>query len=131
MLRIIVEECLNNTTNLLCCFIEFMKTFNIVPRTNLWNRLEELKVRFDLRVVVVRLYANVLAKLRNTKAWSEEIKCNIGVRQACPLSTTLFGIYIDKLEDCLEDEGCVYLTLDDTVIILILYIDDSVLMDMS
>jgi hypothetical protein len=43
-LRIIAEECHNNKTNLLCCFIDFRKAFDTVPRTNLWNRLEELKV---------------------------------------------------------------------------------------
>jgi hypothetical protein len=35
--------------------------------TNLWNRLEEIKVPFQLRVVVIRLYKNVISKFRNTK----------------------------------------------------------------
>jgi hypothetical protein len=117
-----VEECHNNKTNLLCCFIDFRKYFDIVPRTNLWNRLEEIKVPFKLRVVVVRLYENVISKFRNTEGWSEEINCNIGVKQGCPLSPTLFGIYIDKLEDCLEEVGCVGLTLIGIVIILLLYV---------
>jgi hypothetical protein len=33
MRRINVEECQNNKTNLLCCFIDFRKYFDIVPRT--------------------------------------------------------------------------------------------------
>jgi hypothetical protein len=56
-----------------------------------------------LRVVVIRLYENVISKFRNTKGWLEEINCNIGVKQGCPMSPTLFGIYIDKLEGCLEE----------------------------
>jgi hypothetical protein len=79
------EECHNNKTNLLCCFIDFRKYFDIVPRTNLWNRLEELKVPSELRVVAVRLYENVISKFRNIEGWSEEINCNIGVKQGCPL----------------------------------------------
>jgi hypothetical protein len=38
---------------------------------------------------------------KNTKGWSKEINYNIRVKQGCPLSHTLFGIYIDKLEECL------------------------------
>jgi hypothetical protein len=44
------------------------------------------------------------------------------------LSPTLFGIYIDKLEEYLEKEGCVGPTLTGIVINLLLYADDIVLM---
>ena len=43
-LRIIVEKCRNDKSNLFCCFVEFRKSFDTVPRNNLCNRLEELKV---------------------------------------------------------------------------------------
>jgi hypothetical protein len=70
VLRIIVEECHNNKTNLLCFFIDFKKDFDTMPRSNLWNMLEELKVPFELRVVEVRLCKNVIVKFTNTKGWS-------------------------------------------------------------
>jgi hypothetical protein len=44
------------------------------------------------------------------------------------LSPTLFGIYIDKLEDCLEKAGCVGPTLTGIVINLLLYADYIILM---
>jgi hypothetical protein len=126
-LRIIVEDCLNNKTTLLCCFIEFRKKFVIVLRTNLWNRLEELKVPSELRVVAIRLYEKVIAKFRSTEGWREEINCHIGVKEGSPLSHALFGICIDKLEDSLEAAGCVGQTLA-SIIILLLYANDIVLM---
>jgi hypothetical protein len=43
---IIIEEFHNNKTNPLHCFIDFRKCFDIVPRTSLWNRLEEPKFPF-------------------------------------------------------------------------------------
>jgi hypothetical protein len=127
-LRIIAEECHNNKTNLLCCSVDFRKAFDTIPRTNLWNRLEALKVPSELRVVVAWLYEIVIAKFRSTEGWSEEIDCNIGVKQGCPLSPTLFSIYIDKLEYCLEVASCVGPTLTSIVIILLLYANDIVLM---
>jgi hypothetical protein len=45
------------------------------------------------------------------------------------LSPTLFGIYIDKLEDCLEKTGFVSPTLTGIVINLLLYANDIVLME--
>ena len=101
----------------------------MVPRNNLWNILEELKVPFELRDVAIRLYKNVIAKFKSNEGWSRHIKCNIGVKQGCPLSPTLFGIYIDKLEGCLEEAGCVGMILAGIVIILLLYVDDIVLLE--
>ena len=120
-LRIIVEECRNDKSNLLCCFVEFRKAFDTVPRNNLWNRLEELNVPFELRAATIRLYENVIAKLKSNEGWSKDIKCNIEIKQGCPLSPTLFGIYIDKLEGCLEEAGCAGTIFAGIAIILLLY----------
>ena len=32
-LRIVVEECRNDKSNLFCCFVDFRKAFNTVPKT--------------------------------------------------------------------------------------------------
>jgi len=78
-----------------------------MPRTNLWNRLEELKFPFEMIDVVVQLYETVISNFRRTEGWLKEIKYNTGVKKVCPLSPTLFGISIVKLEDYLEVPGCV------------------------
>jgi hypothetical protein len=56
---------------------------------------------------------------------------NIGVKQGFHLSANLFGIYIDKLEYWLEDVCFTSLTLACIVIILLIYVDDIVLMEMK
>ena len=118
----------NDKSNLFCCFVEFRKAFNTVPRNNLWNILEELKVPFELRAAAIRLYENVIAKFKSNEGWSKDIKCNIEIKQGCPLSPTLFCIYIDKLEGFLEEAGCASTFLAGIVIILLLYADDIVLL---
>jgi len=65
--RIIVEECRNDKSNLFCCFVDFRKVFDTVPRNNLWKRLEELKVPFELRVAAIRLYENAIAKFKRNE----------------------------------------------------------------
>jgi hypothetical protein len=129
--RLIAEEFRNTKTNLFCCLVDFRKSFEMVPRKNLWNRLEEIKVPFEMRVFSIRLYENVISKFKRIEGWSKKIKCNIGVKQACPLSPTLFSIYIDKLEDCLEEASCVGPTLTGIVTILLLYLNDIFIMARS
>ena len=105
--RIIAKECHNNKSGLFCCFVDFRKAFDTVPRNNLWNRLGELKVPFELRAPAIRLYKKVISKFKNNEGLTTYINCNIGFKQGYPLSPTLFGIYIDKLEKCLEEARCV------------------------
>ena len=98
-----MEECCNDKFILLCFFVGFRKVFDAIPRNNLWNRLEDLKVPFALRASTVRLYENVISKFKRNEGWLKDIKCNIGVKQGFPLFPTLFGIYIDKPKGCLEE----------------------------
>jgi hypothetical protein len=77
------------------------------------------------------MYQNIITKFKNKEGWSKDINCSIGVKQGCPLSLTLFGIQIDKLEDCLEKIGCVGPTLTGIVINLLIYVNDIAIMEMS
>ena len=81
-----MEECRNDKSNLFCCFVDFRNTFDMIPRNNLWNILEEIKVPLELRVVAIRLYENVIAKFNSNEGWSRDIKCNIGVNKVSPSS---------------------------------------------
>ena len=84
---------------------------------------------FKLRVVVIRLHENIISKYKNIEGYSKEINCNIGVKQGCSLSATLFGIYINKLEGCLEGPSCIGPTLTGIVINILLYANDIILME--
>ena len=71
--RIIAEEFYNTKTNLFCCFVDFRKDFDMVPRKNLWNRLEEIKVPLKLTTVAIRMYENIIVKFKNIEGWSKGI----------------------------------------------------------
>ena len=66
-LRIIAYDCHSNKSGLFCCFVDFRKAFDMVPRNNLWNKLEELKVPFELRDATIRLYEKVIVKIKNNE----------------------------------------------------------------
>jgi len=96
--------------------------------TNIWNRVEEIRVSFPVENCIINVVRDHCVKFRNTKGCSKDINCNIGVKQGFPLSHMFFGMYINKLEGCLEEVGCVDMDLVGIVIILLLYVDDIILM---
>ena len=53
---------------------------------------------------------------------------DIGIKQECPLSTTLFDLHIDELETYLDEIDKDSLCLLNTVVVIILYANDVVLL---
>ena len=49
------------------------------------------------------MHTTLRAKVRINKDTHDEVMFDIGVKQGCPLSPTLFGSCIDELEMCLDD----------------------------
>ena len=61
----------------------------------------------------------------------DEVMSNIGVKQRCPLSPILFGLYIDELETYLDeisgDSPCLF----NTMVAILLNVDNVVLLSKS
>lgn len=76
----------------------------------------------------MRLYEFILGRLYTTHEVSDFIRSTIVVKKSCPLSTTLFGIYIDELESFLQahiqlGDGCL---LHQVLISILLFASDVV-----
>ena len=71
---------------LFCCFVDFRKAFDTVPRAVLWQVLEELGVTGRILDVIKSLYALDSAAVRSLQGISAIFRCLIGVKQGCPLS---------------------------------------------
>jgi hypothetical protein len=93
--------------------------------------MEELRVPIHLRAVVHRLCEEVKVKIRMSVGISESFRSDIGVKQGCPLSPTLFVLYIDKLEEWLNSQEGDGALLGEFVIRLLLYADDLILIAKS
>ena len=89
--------------------------------------MEELEIPLHYRVIFHRLYEKVKAKIRTLASILESFRSDIGVKQCCPLSPTLFGLYIDKLEEWLNMQCGDGVRFGEFVIKLLLYADDLVL----
>ena len=69
-LRHIVEKVWGSKEEEICCFVDFKKAFDMVPRDKLWRRMEELEIPLQYRVVVDRLYEEVKVKIRTLESIS-------------------------------------------------------------
>ena len=117
---------------LYCCFLDFRKAFDTVPRAVLWQELEELGVHGRILDIVKSLYAHDSAAVRSSQGISAIFRCLMGVKQGCPLSPTLFGLYVDGLEKhLLETADIDAPTLMGVMVPLLLYADDLILMSES
>jgi hypothetical protein len=78
-------------------FIYYEKVFDDVKRQILFNILKSRHIPDTLLKAIVDIYAQtkILIKFNNTL--SEPIDINKAVGQGCPLSPTLFNIYLDEI----------------------------------
>ncbi|MCO5558427.1 hypothetical protein L7F22_012009 [Adiantum nelumboides] len=64
---------------------------------------------------MAHMYREVRCKIKTQEGYSQEFMSNMGVKQGCPLSPTLFGLCIDQLEEvitqCMKEEVDMYPSL--------------------
>ena len=117
---------------LYCCFVDFRKAFDTIPRTVLWQVLEDLGVSGRVLTIIKSMYAQDSAAVKTSAGLSEIFRCLLGVKQGCPLSPTLFGLYVDGLEKhLLQTSGIDAPELIGELVPLLLYADDLILMSTS
>lgn len=97
------------------------------------NQLRSLGIPETGLVAILTLYETLSSQVRTRDGLSKSILSTIGVKQGCPLSPTLFGLYIDKVESVsLEtinlESGCL---LHGNRVPSLLFADDIVLLSHS
>ena len=76
--------------------MDFQNAFDM-PRALLMQRLEALGVPTNMQWGIYALYESVSGKVRSPKGLPEAVASTIGVKQGCPLSLTIFSIFIDEV----------------------------------
>ena len=94
-----MEESRLQGKTLYYCFVDFKKAFDTISRSGLWNRMVEIGMPLEYRVAIAQLYEQVRCQLKIENGFLEHFLSNMGVKQGCLLSPTLFGLCIDKLEE--------------------------------
>ncbi len=99
ILRTLTEQARFQKQKLYTCFVDFKKTFDTVPRDLLWQVLEGLGISGRILKCLCSMYHQDQACLHHPEeGLMPTFLCHIGVKQGCPLSPLLFGLFIDGLE---------------------------------
>lgn len=98
ILRTLIESSRAARKPLFVCFVDFRKAYDSVPRDLLWRKLQSLGVTGWCLAAIQALYAVVPLVIQGAPAGTMPFHSHLGVKQGCPLSPLLFGIYIDDLE---------------------------------
>ena len=115
------------------CFVDFRKAYDSIWRKGLLLKLLRSNVGGKFYNMMADLYRWSSAQCDFGFCLSDDIKCNIGVKQGDVLSPTLFNIYINDLPDKLKGTGRSdeTPTLSGKPINCLLYADDLVVLSLS
>ena len=115
------------------CFIDLKAAYDKVQRPLLWLVLQRLGLPGQMIQAIKSLYEDCSVTM-NIAGWHGQTRASeTGVKQGCPLSPTLFGLFIDGLERFLRhtcpEAGA--LTSDGTRVPVLGYADDFLLLATS
>ena len=99
VLRTLQEQHRQHGQQLWVCFVDFKQAYDRVQRQLLWQKLASRGFGGEWLRAVQALYADVPMAVRTAAGLSPCFQATVGLKQGCPLSPTLFGLFIDDFEE--------------------------------
>jgi hypothetical protein len=98
VLRTLQDQHRQGGQQLWVCFVDFKQAYDRVSRERLWLKLAARGLGGSWLRAVQALYADVPMAVRIASGLTAPFQAKVGLKQGCPLSPTLFGLFIDDFE---------------------------------
>ena len=97
VLRATIERSRARKQPLYAAFVDFQKAYDTAPRHLLWAKLERAGLGGWCLQAVQALYADVPMRVRTEQGYTNTFQSLLGLKQGCPLSPMLFGLFVDDV----------------------------------
>ena len=127
-----IELCQSRKQRLFCCFLDLEAAYDYVHRPSLWAVLSRLGIHGTMSQGIKALYESPQYAMKINNYVGSARTSYSGLRQGCPLSPTLFGLFLDGLTRYLLHHcplGCQ--VTPSLLISHLLYADDTTLVATS
>ena len=99
-----IQQAKHRKSALFCCFLDLKSAYDFVQHPLLWNILSRLGVHGTMLAAVQSLYKESKIAINISGRYGQARSTCAGVRQGCPLSPTLFGLFLDGLQRFLASQ---------------------------
>ena len=132
-LQILVDDAYAGGNPLYACFLDLKGAYDKVQRPLLWQVLQRLGVHGSMLGAIQSLYRDTGLAMNVAGRCGATVPSQTGLKQGCPLSPTLFGLFVDGLHrflklHCPGEGPCL---ADGTAVPDLGYADDFVLLAKS
>ena len=86
IIRTLVQQARHAKRKLHCCFVDFKKAFDLVPRDCLWKVLKQRGMAGRVLSSLQSMYTQDGSCILTSEGATEMFECSIGVKQGCPAS---------------------------------------------
>ena len=128
-----IDKQFHSHGSLYCCFLDLKSAYDTVQRPLLWEALRRLGIHGKMLGALQSMYIGSTLSVNIQGRIGKQFVSEAGVKQGCPLSPTLFGIFLDGLEGYLKSwcEGIGPKVSDGNAVPVLMYADDIALLATS
>ena len=113
------------------CFIDLRKAFDSIWRVGMYFKLLQAGVSSKFVSIVKDLYNKTKNRVLMNGFLSNTFETNVGTRQGCNISPTLFNIYLNDLCKMVKENNCDPVKLGGKDVNMLMYADDIILLSKS
>jgi len=127
ILNSLIQMQLLKDKKLYCCFVDLSQAFDSPPHHKVWEVLLATGVSLKFVRIFKFIYEHASARVKTKEGLTDVIRIMKGVLQGESASPAIFNLYIEGIVSCLAAKNIAGIQLTSSLVHILLYADDMVL----